>query len=127
MWFTEGIAESLSGSTCICPTPADAYPIIDQTRLESWFASHKNPVTIEEFSDMGSTRACEYYEMFGLILNYLLDPEGRNVDCDQVKGLYKDLAVNKSFSLSFEQNVNISLTELEDSIFNWLTDYLPEK
>ena len=127
VWFTEGIAESLSGNTCICPTPADAYPINSQTKLESWFGSHKNPVTIEEFSDMGSARACEYYEMFGLVINYLLDPEGGDVDCDQVKGMYKDLAVNKNFSISFEQNVSVSLTELEDSIFNWLTNYLPEK
>lgn len=121
-WFSEGLAEYFGDFTCTCP-----YPIDNQTKLNSWISSHKNPITITDFSDIGSTRACEYYTMFGLMVKYFFDSEGLNINCDQVKGMYKNLAVSKSFSLSFEQNMNISLEELEDNIYTWLTNYLPSE
>ena len=51
LWFTEGIAEYLGGNTCICQSPADAYPVNNQARLNSWISLHKNPVTMTELED----------------------------------------------------------------------------
>jgi hypothetical protein len=121
-WFTEGIAEYFGRNVSSCPSPID-----NLSELNGWKQTHKNPVSIIEYSDMGESRWCEYYTMFGLALNYLLDPTGGNINCEQVKQLYKDIAVNKNFNLSFEQNFNISVTEFENDLYDLLTNYLSVK
>src|SRR4030043_341878 len=96
IWFADGIAEYFSGYTAACPAP-----IVSVSQLNAWIANHLNPIAIMTYEDIGAANLCEYYNMFGLVLKYLLDPEGFGKTCLNVKDLYKDIAASKKFALSF--------------------------
>ena len=67
-WFNEGLAEHVSGGAF--------EPITTWEQVEEWRSDpdHVNPITIYQTYPVDWTRVGEYYPMFNLAVQYLLDP-----------------------------------------------------
>ncbi len=119
IWFVEGIADFFADFPTAYPWPIDS---VD--RLDQWWSSNKNPISIITYEDMGSTHPAVYYTMFGLIFKYWFDSEGHHCTNEQTLTFYNELIRTRNFTSSFEKGFNVSITELQDNIYFWLRDYL---
>lgn len=120
-WFAEGIAESFADHESYW-----CYPITTVTELDAWFATHRNPITITDDDEIGS-RPCEYYAMFGLVLSFLLDPEGGGRTDIDVRDMYRDMAVHRDFDGAFERHLGRTVPDLRDDVHDLLREYLPRR
>ena len=120
-WFTEGIAEYVSGGAAI--------PITDLDQVNEWltYEDHINPISIHRWSDLPvpDARSGEYYPMFGLALAYLLDERGQGKTLPDVKRMYEELSRGGCFfTEAFEAHMGISVPYFETHFFQLITDYL---
>jgi hypothetical protein len=121
-WFTEGLAEHESHAVSSCPAL-----ITSVAELDAWLAvpGHRNPLEIGEWEDfLSSDSPCEYYTMFGLVLDFLLDPAGANRSGADVKALLHELAITHDFTAAFANHMGLSVAALHDNLRDLLAAWL---
>ncbi len=119
-WFSEGIAEFISGGV--------HDTITSQDEIDGWIAAedHVCPVSIHSFHDypVRFDRVNEYYPIFELAVRYLLDPDGRNKKISDVKQLYEALKNGDAFSTAFVNTMGMSLDYYENHFFELISEFL---
>ena len=126
VWFREGIAVYVG-----CVEDTGWRTITDSSELESWISQNQNipgegnPIRIHQHADFpdGADRH-EYYRLFELVVTYILDEKGMARSYKDVLSLFYDLRDGISFSVSFESRFGISVSDLEDEVFDRLRAYL---
>lgn len=124
-WFTEGLAEHVSGGVSSCPAP-----ITTVAQLDAWLSDPRHsvhPLEIQEFEDIPSGLGCEYYAMFNLVLDFLLAPNGGGRTGADVKALLQELARNHDFPLAFSRHMGMSVDHLHDNLRDLLADWLQRR
>lgn len=124
-WFTEGLAEHISGGVSSCPEP-----ITTVAQLDAWLSDPRHsidPLEILEFEDIPSGLGCEYYSMFGLVLDFLLDPWGGGRTGADVKALLVELAQNHAFPVAFANHMGMSVDYLRDHLRDLLAAWLQSR
>ncbi|MDH3267926.1 MAG: hypothetical protein OEM46_03630 [Ignavibacteria bacterium] len=120
VWFSEGIAEYMSGGT--------QGTITNMNQVNEWFAdeAHINPISIHKFNDYAGpyNRRGEYYPMFELAVRYLLDERGQGKTLLDLKNLYEALKNNTPFDDAFESNMGMSITYYESHFYELISEYL---
>ena len=66
----------------------------------------------------------DYYPMFELAVEYLLDEKGLGKTFLDVKNMYKDMLLTGSFAISFQKFMGISLKYYEDNFFDLIEEFL---
>jgi len=122
VWFTEGLAEVLSGGTA-------GGRITDlQTFLElrNRFGS-LNPVAMHryEYPDIPNIAYEYYYPMFQLAVEYLVDEHGLGKTMEDVQNLLADVRNGVPFPAAFRNRFGMSLSEYERLFFELMNTYLP--
>jgi len=119
-WFSEGIAEYISGGSFS--------PIENMDQVNTWLQNpeHINPISIRQSTDapVPNSRIGEYYPMFGLAVRYLLDENGLGKTFLDVKAMYLDMLNTESFRTSFETYMGITVEYYEENFFDLITDFL---
>jgi hypothetical protein len=121
-WFTEGLAEHVSGGVSSCPGP-----ITTVAQLDAWLSDSRHsvaPLEIQQFEDIPSGLGCEYYTMFGLVLDFLLDPQGGGRTGADVKALLAELAQSHDFPAAFANQMGMSVDYLRDNLRDVLASWL---
>ena len=130
-WFTEGIAEYVS----------DDLPIQNISQVNEWLMSedHINPISIHYYEDfpaairnrqqlgdwpVAASRIGEYYPMFGLAVQYLLDERGHGRTLSDVKRMFGLMKFGTPFQSAFGQCMKMSVEDFEEIFFDLITDYL---
>jgi hypothetical protein len=124
-WFTEGLAEHVSGGASSCPGPITT---VDQ--LDAWLSDPRHsvaPLEIQEFEDIPSGLGCEYYTLFGLVLDFLLDPQGGGRTGADVKALLVELAQSRDFPAAFANYMGMSVDYLRDNLRDVLAAWLQSR
>lgn len=124
-WFTEGLAEAISGGVF--------RPITCWQEVEEWRQDpdHVNPISIRIPEDMpgwninGGQTASEYYPVFGLAVRYLVDPQGYGGTCIQVKNMFRDIAGGMDFPQAFQKHMGMSLALFESHFWELMQAFLP--
>jgi len=120
-WFTEGIAEHVSGGA--------HPPITCWEEVEEWRQAddHINPLNIRVYNDypVPAERIGEYYPLFGLAVRYLLDEKGRGKTALDVKYMFLDTGNNLPFAQAFELHMGLTVQDYQDHFFEWMEAYLP--
>ncbi len=120
VWFSEGIAEYMSGGTFLSFTT--------MTDVNSWSAQadHVNPISISSFQDypVQLERVGEYYPMFHLALRYLLSDVGAGKDLNDVRRLYEALRDGDTFAEAFEANMGMSVNHFEENFYDLIAVFL---
>ena len=122
VWFTEGLAEAMSGGTA-------GGRITDlQTFLElrNRYGS-LNPVAMRryEYPDIPNIAYEYYYPMFQLAVEYLVDPYGFGGTMEDVRNLLLDVRNGVPFPDAFRSRFGMSITEYENRFFDLMNAYLP--
>jgi hypothetical protein len=119
-WFSEGIAEYISGGSFT--------PIETMDQVNAWLQDpdHINPVSIlrHDSSPVDDSRIGEYYPMFGLAVRYLLDENGLGRTFLDVKAMFSDMQNTESFRASFETFMGITVEYYEENFFDLIADFL---
>lgn len=120
VWFTEGIAEHISGGAF---DPVTSLAQVEQWRLPE---DHTNPISIHEWADLPlpDARSGEYYPMFGLAVRYLLDENGRGKTILDVKAMFNDMLTTRDFATSFETYMGMSVEYYEENFFSLIENFL---
>jgi hypothetical protein len=121
-WFSEGIAEYISGGSF---TPIETW---DQVIAWLQDQDHINPVSVLRYnsSPVDQSRIGEYYPLFGLAVRYLLDEKGLGKTFLDVRAMYLDMNNTKNFRISFERYMGITVEYYEENFFNLIADFLEE-
>jgi len=117
-WYTEGIAEHMSNYTAAYPRQINSV-----SQLNSWISNHNNPLTILNFEDIGNESANEYYNMFGVVVKFILDEKGLGKTFAELKEMYRDIEISGNFNQSFENKLGISVDSLTENIYTMLRSY----
>jgi hypothetical protein len=121
-WFSEGIAELMSGGTA-------GGAISSPGQFEGLVASYGelNPIAIHsnEYPDVEFVGYYYFYPMFHLALRYLIDPAGRGRSCLDARDLWVDVGEGIEFSVALRNRFGLSESEFEDQFFQLMRDYLP--
>jgi len=120
VWFSEGIAEYVSGGSFLS--------IESWSQVSKWLRdeTNTNPVTIRvawEDIPAGGDPA-KYYPMFGLAVEYLLDPKGRGRTLADVLNVLTDLGGGSNFHAAFEANMGLSVDTYRTQFFDLIQDFL---
>ena len=122
MWFTEGIAIYCAGGLNRINTIED---------LERWISENEqspnkgNPITIRKWEDYPENAdKTGYYTVFEIVVEYILDPMGHDKSLQDVLNVFYDLRELTPFEESFENNIGISVEDLELEIFDRLQEYM---
>jgi len=121
-WFNEGLAEHESGGVSSCPAPITT---VDQ--LDAWFADpnhSRHPLEIQEFEDIPAGQGCQYYTLFGLVVDFLLDPQGGGRTGADIKAMLRELAQSHDFSGAFANHMGMSVATLHDNVRDLLAAWL---
>jgi hypothetical protein len=120
VWFTEGIAEYISGGVFT--------PITNLGQWEQWrsLSGHTNPIAIHIWADFTIPygRTGEYYNAFSLAVRYLLDSRGLGRTPLDVKAMYADMVSTGSFAPAFARMFGMTVEEYEDHFPELIADYL---
>ncbi len=124
VWFTEGIAEYISGGR-----PDTIFdPITSLAEFQQWFSpdEHVNPISIHFWHDfpVADNRTAEYYPMFGVAFRYLIEGLGKTYL--DVKSMYRDIASSRNFRESFEKYMGISVVYFEENFYDLLYDFFQQ-
>jgi hypothetical protein len=120
VWFTEGLAEYVSGGSF--------YTVEPWSQVEQWRQGETNinaiairimAVDIPPGGDAG-----KYYPMFGLAVEYLLDPKGRGRTLDDVKALLTDMGGGVTFDAALEAHMGISVDDYRTGFFDLVRGFL---
>jgi hypothetical protein len=124
-WFTEGLAEHVSGG--VFP-PVTCWPEVEEWRQNP---DHVNPVSIRVPEDMpgwssndGQT-ASQYYPLFGLATCYLVNPRGGGRTCIDVKNMFRDIAEGMDFPQAFQKHMGMELAFYESHFWELMQAFLP--
>ena len=122
-WFTEGLAEYMSGGSVT--------PIESPESLETWLNNPQtvNPITVKTAEDLNGLILSPrfYYPVFGLAVEYLLESSELDNDVLEVKEMFEDMHVTRSFSESFRTHMGISLDYFHDNFDNLLREYITNR
>jgi hypothetical protein len=118
-WFTEGVAEYVSGGVYL---PYTCWP-----EVEEWRNDHDNvnPISIREKSDHPAAASGSFYRMYHLAVQYLLNPGGRGRTADDLKAMFADIGSGIQFAGAFELHMGLSLEEYQANFWEWMEAYLP--
>jgi hypothetical protein len=126
-WFTEGVAEAVSGDGGVFP-PIRCWEEVVEFRNQP---GSVNPITIRYLEDIPDyetipgQRSSEYYPMFGLAVSYLLSPEGHGKTYIDVKYLFRDIAAGMDFPSAFHKHMGISQDYFRDHFYELMEQFLP--
>lgn len=120
-WFTEGLAEYVSGGTA-------GGSVHDLARLDSLVDEYGelNPIAMHEYRypDVELIAYYYYYPMFELAVAYLLDPSGAGKAKSGMRDIFLDVGRGIPFGTAFEDTLGISLAEYEDQFFDRIRSFL---
>ena len=119
-WFTEGVAEHVSGGA--------EQPIACWPEVEAWRQNplHVNPVTVRKLSQIEQPLIQdEHYPLFGLAVRYLVDPLGHGKSLLDVKALFADIGRGVDFAAAFETRLGMSLDYYAENFYALMQAYLP--
>jgi len=118
-WFTEGVAEHISGGAF---TPISCWPeVVEWQQIEN----HVNPVSVERLDQIPQNVWGEHYPLFGLAVRFLLDPAGRGRTIKDLKTMFADMGEGMGFVEAFELHMGISLEYYETHFWELMQAYLP--
>lgn len=121
-WFNEGLAEHESGGVAAYPAP-----ITTVEQLDAWFADPdhtRNPLDIQDFEDIPANQGGQYYALFGLVVDFLLDPQGGGRTGADVKALLLELVQSHDFAGAFADHMGMSVATLHDNLRDVLAAWL---
>jgi hypothetical protein len=124
-WFTEGLAENQSAGVSSYPAP-----ITTVAMLDAWYAAPnhgRHPLEVQEFEDIPANQGSQYYALFGLVVDFLLDPQGGGRTGADVKALLLDLAQSGDFAGAFANHMGMSVAYLHDNLRDLLTAWLESR
>lgn len=124
VWFTEGLAEVLSGGT------AGGRIADRQTFLDLWNRyGSLNPIAMHRYGypDIENVAYEYYYPMFQLAVEYLVDEHGLGKTMGDVRDLLVDIHTGVLFPDAFRDRFGMSLSEYESQFFDRMNVYLPER
>ncbi len=124
-WFTEGLAEHESDRVCSCPAP-----ITTVAMLDAWYADpdhSRHPLEVLAFEDIPANQGCQYYTLFGLVVDFLLDPQGGGRTGADVKALLLELAQSHDFAGAFANHMGMSVAALHNNLRDLLTAWLESR
>lgn len=125
VWFTEGLAEHESAGVSSCPAP-----ITTVAALDAWFADpdhSRHPLELQDFEDIPANQGCQYYTLFGLVVDFLLDPQGGGRTGADVKALLLELAQSHDFAGAFANHMGMSVATLHDNLRDLLAAWLESR
>jgi hypothetical protein len=125
VWFTEGLAEHESAGVSSCPAP-----ITTVAMLDAWFADpdhSRHPLELQDFEDIPANQGCQYYALFGLVVDFLLDPQGGGRTGADVKDMLLDLAQRHDFAGAFANHMGMSVAYLHDNLRDLLAAWLESR
>jgi hypothetical protein len=121
VWFTEGLAEAVSGGTA-------GDPVTDLTTMNELRETYGslNPIAMHRYAypDIELVAYNYYYPMFQLAVEYLIDENGHRKTLNDFTNLFLDVRNGVAFPTAFEHWFGMSLSEYEDRFFDLMTDYL---
>ncbi len=124
IWFSEGIAEVISGNRLFTPIETLA-------QFNQWWQvqGRLNPVSLNVISFYDLPEAAQdanaYYPMFGLAVKYLLHDQGYGKNYSDVKAMYLYMiSTGTPFSEAFEIYFGMTVTDYETNFVALLTDFL---
>lgn len=122
VWFTEGLAEALSGGTA-GGRIADLQTFVE---LRNRYGS-RNPIAMHryEYPDIGNIAYEYYYPMFQLAVEYLVDENGLGGTMEDVRNLLVDVRNGVPFPDAFRNRFGMSLSDYERLFFTLMNAYLP--
>ena len=122
VWFTEGIAEYVSGGAAV--------PFQNLDEVNDWreVPGHDNPVRIRVWGNLMDIqfpfeRRGEYYQMFELAVRYIFTSNGFDRSILEVKNIFTDMLTSNNFSTSFEKYIEISENDYQADFFNLISTY----
>jgi hypothetical protein len=119
IWFTEGVAEWAS----------EDLPVTTWQQVEEWRQNpeHINPIKIHIGADypLPLERIIEYYPLFGLAVQYLMDGRGRGKTPLDVKHMFLDIRGGMKFAEAFELHMGLTVDYYEARFWEWMEAYLP--
>jgi hypothetical protein len=120
-WFTEGVAEIVSGGTY---TPISCWQEVEEWRQDP---GHINPISIRVDGDFPDTIQSigEFYPLFGLAVRWLLDERGGNRSFLDLKALFADVGSNTGFARAFEDHMGLTLESYEARFWELMEAFLP--
>ena len=116
VWFSEGIAEYMSGGGF---TPIETYDQYSRWRENN----HINPIDMRNYGDPGTTTT-SYYPMYGLAVRYLLDEKGLGKTLMNVKAMLEQMTISNDFESAFAQHFGMTLDHFRQNFFDLMEDYL---
>ena len=120
-WYTEGIAEHVSGGA--------HPPITCWEEVEEWRQAedHINPISIQVYDDypVPDSRIGEFYPLFGLAVRYLMDEKGRGKTPLDVKHMFLDSGSGTPFGEAFELHMGLTVEVYEAHFWEWMEVFLP--
>ena len=119
-WFTEGLAEAVTGGV----TSGGAIRSLDQ--LEDLTSTYGRASPIVFKRDFSEDRIHFLYPMFQLAVEYLLDDDGHGRSLDDMRNLIIDVGQGSTFADAFESRMGIGLDDYETRFFDLMDDYLPQ-
>jgi hypothetical protein len=124
VWFREGIAIYCGGGLDYIKNNDDLHHWIS---INSHYPNQGNFITIHSWEDFpeGSDKT-GYYTVFDVVMKYILDSNGLGRSIEDVLNLFYEVRNGVNFPNAFQNNVGISLSDLENEIFDRLHLYLYE-
>lgn len=125
VWFSEGMAEALSGGTS-----DQGVRSLDQIGVLTAEYGQISPVTYKVDFPASEENNLKvffyYYPMSRLAVEYLIDPDGHGKSPEDLTSIMVDIADDAAFSATFEDHMGISVAAYEERFFELMNEYLPE-
>jgi hypothetical protein len=125
VWFSEGMAEALTGGTS-----GGAVRDLDYLRELTAEYGQLSPISYRVDFPVSEANILKvffyYYPMSGLAVEYLIDADGLGKSPQDLTGVMLDLADDAPFPTAFETHMDISLADYEEQFFALMGDYLPQ-
>ncbi len=91
---------------------------------EITIVSGENQTGIESEADFeNEDYIALYYPMFQLAIEYLVDEKGLGKSMLDIKAMFNDMLTTRSFSVSFEKHMGMSLDYYKRNFYTLITDY----
>ncbi len=124
LWFLEGIAIYVGGGLNSITTVAD---LDDWIAQNAHFPNQGNPISIHTWTDWPEGSDWHgYCTVFDVVVKYLLDENGLGKSTQDVLNLFYDIRNGGTFEPAFEEHFGLSVTTLEEEIFDRLRAYLSQ-
>lgn len=118
-WFTEGLAEAVSGGT-----NDGAIRGLDQFDDVNSTYGRLNPISFK--GNFDESQVHHLYPRFHLAVEYLLDEDGHGRSLGDMRNLIIDVGEGSTFAAAFENHMGMVLDEYETRFFELIDNYLPQ-